>query len=588
MSLRFKDDGALMAGTSTRARVVCAAAAIALALAAAVMPTAWYAALPHQPELPPPPISGVTLLRAFLLLEAIVVGAAAAFGWRIRPLPAGSCYDSPEWEESADIRPRAAGWTLAGVTALALALRLYQASADLWLDEISPIVDYGPLPVLQVIGSYLRSNNHLLNTLLIKLAIAAFGEQEWAVRLPAIFFGVASVPALYWCARLALSRRASLGASLLLAVSYHHVFFSQNARGYTAYLFFALLATRLLVDGLREDRLTTWAAYVGAVVLGFAALLHTGFVLAAHALVGLGAMWAVHRRGDDAAPLARRLVMVFAVAAALSVQLYIVALPEVYVVITHVYANQGTGFAPFSLEFAREMLRGISAGFGPGVAIAAVPFMLVAVAGFVALVRRRWALALALALPGTLTATFLLLRGLTFSPRFFLLWLVLAIVTAVVALEAMAKWAFRASPQRARATVTASILVLAALSVMSLRRYYAVPKQPYRETLTALERLRRPGDLVIVVYTAEQGVRYYGERLGVPLAASYRFVRSVPALDSALAARGNGKVLLLVTFERALRMDLPDLYARLEKGWTERVHFAGTVGDGGLGVWEER
>ena len=85
------------------------------------------------------------------------------------------------------------------------------------LDEISPIVDYTRLSAAQVIGSYLRSNNHLMNTLLLKASISIFGENEWSVRLPAVTFGVLGIPALYWVARLGLSRVASLGAALLFA-----------------------------------------------------------------------------------------------------------------------------------------------------------------------------------------------------------------------------------------------------------------------------------------------------------------------------------------------------------------------------------
>lgn len=578
-----------MPSTGTVVRIGCGAVAMALVLTAVSMPTGWYDAIPHRPGMPPIPVSGVTLLRALLLVEATVLAAVAIVGWRAQRLPVASRYGGPvDWDEASDIGVGTAKWMVVAVTVLGLGLRVLHAGADLWLDEIAPIMDYGQMPVGQIVGSYLRSNNHLLNTLLVKLAVATFGEHEWAVRLPAMLFGAASVPALYWCARLALSRRASLAAALLLAVSYHHVFFSQNARGYTAYLLFALLATRLLLDGLREDRPAVWGAYVGAVTLGFASLLNTGFVLAAHTLVGLGALWAVWRRGDRAGPLARRLAFVFSAAALASLQLYVVALPAVYVVITQVYTGEGTGFAPFSLEFAREIARGISAGFGPGVVIAAVPFMLAGLAGFVVLVRRCWSFALALALPGALTALFLLARGLTFSPRFFLLWLVLAIVTAVVALEALAHSVFRASPPRARTAATVAVLLLAGLSVVSLQRYYAVPKQPYRTALTAVERLRAPEDLVVVVYTAEKGIRYYGERLAAPLATQYRFVRSVPALDSVLAGRGNGRVFLLVTFERALRVDEPELHARMMTGWKPRVRFEGTVGDGGIAVWDER
>ena len=558
------------------------------------MPHAWYDALPRQAELPRPTISGVTVLRLVLAVEAAVLLLVAAFDWRfVRMAPTSRLAGHLQREESGDLTPRAAAVGLTIITLVALALRVYHLDRDLWLDEISPILDYASLSVPQIVGSYLRSNNHLLNTLLLKGMIALSGEQAWSVRLPAVAFGVAGVPALYWCARLALSRRASLGAALLLAVSYHHLFFSQNARGYTAYLCLALLSTRALVNGLRDDRGRDWLLYVMATVLGVAALLNTAFVLAAQGLVALAVVWRVHRAGGAAMPLLRRVLVVLAIAGFLSAELYAVAMPEVYVVISNVYKTQSTGFVLFSWEFAREVLRGVSAGFGSGgvgvgALLAAVPFLLVAAAGAFAVLRRAWALALALALPGVLTLAFLLVRGLTISPRFFLLWLPLAVLTAVVAIDAGAGWIWRARPRRAALMGTGTVAVLAMLSAASLGRYYAIPKQPYRAALAYVERARKTDDRVVVVYLAELGMRYSGARAGAPLDERYRFVRTVPALDSALAQRGAGRVWLVVTFERALQMDLPELNARVHSGWTLQHTFDGTVGDGGISVWRER
>lgn len=577
-----------------RSRWLLLVAALGVALAAALMPSAWYDALPRQAELPPPPISGVTLLRLVLLVKAAVLLLVAVMGWRFVRVPARSrLSEHTGREEPNDMTARDGAIGLALVTLLALALRVYHLDRDLWLDEISPILDYASLSVPQIIGSYLRSNNHLLNTLLLKAMIALFGEHAWSVRLPAVAFGVAGVPALYWCARLALSRRASLGAALLLAVSYHHLFFSQNARGYTAYLCLALLSTRALVNGLRDDRLRDWLLYVVATVLGFAALLNSAFVLAAHGLVALAVVWRVHRRGEHAIPLLRRVLVVVSIAAFLSAELYAVAMPEVYVVISNVYKTRSTGFVLFSWEFVREVVRGVSAGFGSGrigagALLAAVPFLLVAAAGALALLRRAWALALALAVPGVLTLAFLLVRGLTISPRFFLLWLPLAVLTAVVAIDAGAAWLWRAAPKRAALVGAGTMAALAMVSAASLARYYAIPKQPYRAALAYVEQVRQPDDRVVVVYLAELGMRYYGLRDGAPLKERYRFVRTVPGLDSALAEQRTGHVWLVVTFERALQMDLPELNARVRSGWTLQHAFDGTVGDGGISVWRKR
>src|SRR5205085_541164 len=141
---------------------------------------------------------------------------------------------------------------------------------DLWLDELSPILDYRHASIWQVVTSYISSNNHLLYTIAEKLCVAAFGEREWALRLPSVIFGTAAVPVLYWIGCKVLPRYASLSAALLLAVSYHHILFSQNARGYTAYVLFSLIATGLFIDGLERDRWKTWILYTAAMVLDFA------------------------------------------------------------------------------------------------------------------------------------------------------------------------------------------------------------------------------------------------------------------------------------------------------------------------------
>ena len=570
-------------------------AGLGLLVFAALMPTGWYDALPRRtdlPDLPPLPFRGVDLLRLTVAVQGALLVWLATRRYAFQRISNLDLLPEP-LPDGADVAGAARfTWMLVGVTVLALILRLVAVNADLWLDEITPILDYGSLPVAQVVGSYLRSNNHLLNTLLLKAMVALFGEHEWAVRLPAVLFGVATVPALYFVARLALSRAVSLAAALLLAVSYHHIFFSQNARGYTAYMFFAVVASGLFVRGLSTDRPSTWTWYVITIFLGFASLLNTLFVGAAHAIVGLIALWVVRRRGGSPKPLLVRLAWVFGVAGFLGFQLYATALPEMLVIISTVYASAATGFAPFNSDFLVEITRGISSGFGPGLLVAAIPFLAVAAAGYVSLTRRHWALTLALTLPGVLTALFLLVRGLTFSPRFFLLWLPLAIMAAAQGVWLtgdVAARLFRRQTTTGATNTGARIAggVLAALTVVSLLalpNYYRTPKQPYRAALSHLDSLRGPGDRIAVIFTAEKGVKYYLDRAGADESA-YAFVRSSAAFDSLRADPRTRRIIVLTTFRRALRIRIPDLHAEIERGWTPEHVFPGTVGDGSIIVW---
>lgn len=563
--------------------------AVALVLLAWRMPTAWYDTLPRAPELPARPISGTTLLRIILALQAGVIGVSALRGWRWTPLPASlRTTDFAPRTEGHDVSVRAARRWLLLITLVALVLRVAGIGADLWTDELMTVDQTVPMSFAEIIGSYQSSNNHLLMSLIIKASVMAFGLHEWSIRLGIAAFGIASIPALYRVARLAMSRRASLGASLLLAVSYHHLFFSQNARGYVAYVFFALLATRALIDALRDDRLSDWMQYGAATVLGMMALLNAAFVIAAQLLVVIVVAWQRWRQTGPIAPLVWRLAGVYTITGLCCIGVYAVALPDAYLYITSAYTLGQTGASATSNDLALVFVRGVVEGFGPGIAAAAIPFLALATAGFVVLWRRQWAMTALLLLPGVLTALLLVWRGLTFSPRFFLLWLPLAVLTAVATIDAVTARLWRAHPMRRQLASSTLVAALAALSALSLVRYYTVPKQPFTATLQYVERLRGTDDLVFAIQPSWLGVHYYGTKLHVPLAHHYVEIDEADTLDSAMAVRGARRVRLITTLEHVIEQSRPELMAKVYAGWQRDTTFAATIGGGAISVWSER
>lgn len=566
--------------------------AVSLMLLGVFLPQGWYDALPRAPNLPPPPIRGVTLLQISLILEGLIIAWLAASRWTFRRLAANERLAPAASPAGEDLPMGATGWYLAAITILALCLRLLSLNSDLWIDEITPILYYSRMTALEVLAAYFNSNNHLLNTLLVKLMVAVLGEKEWVIRLPAVIFGTATVPALFWVSRITLSRRASLMAALLLAVSYHHIWFSQNARGYTPYLLFALLSSGLLIKGLQDDRPRIWGLYIVTIFAAVASLLNGIYVLGAHMVVGALALLVVKRNGSSPWNLLGRLMVVFSAAGILCFQLYATALPEVYVFARSIYSDPATGFSLFSGDLVRELVRGVSAGFGSGVLVfVALPFVAVAAAGFGILFRRQWALALALTLPEILTAVVLVATGLTLSPRFFLLALPLGILSTVHGVVGLGEVAARAIGKRSASfarTATALVIVLVIASLASLKRYYAVPKQPYRASIQYVEAMRKPGEIVIVVHLAEVGYRYYGRRFALREGKDYFFVRSVPAFDAALSTRHASGSWLVTTFPRALHILHPDLEARIANGWTRARVFPATVGDGNITIWKQR
>ena len=143
----------------------------------------------------------------------------------------------------------------------ALALRIYGLNKGLWLDEILTLVNYVKAPFGEIVTTYDSQNQHFLYSIFAHFSFLLFGESIWALRLPAVLFGVGSICALYFLVREVATTLEAFLSSILLTFSYHHIWFSQNARGYIVLLFFTLITSWLFVRGLNKDRPRLWLVY---------------------------------------------------------------------------------------------------------------------------------------------------------------------------------------------------------------------------------------------------------------------------------------------------------------------------------------
>ncbi|MDA7964143.1 glycosyltransferase family 39 protein, partial [Ruegeria sp.] len=181
---------------------------------------------------------------------------------------------------------RAEGLALGAILVLGLILRVANLDSALWYDEITTLTRYVRLPLAELLTTYDSLNNHVFFSLQGKASVVLFGESAWALRLPAVLWGVASLWALWLLARRVVSTPEALMATALMAVSYHHIWFSQNARGYTGLLFFGLIALVLLVEGMRKPRWGLWLGFG----LTFACAMYT-HLSAAFFYAALGLAW---------------------------------------------------------------------------------------------------------------------------------------------------------------------------------------------------------------------------------------------------------------------------------------------------------
>src|ERR1035437_9870712 len=93
-------------------------------------------------------------------------------------------------------RPSIALW-LCIVTAAGACLRIVGINKGLWWDEIYFLVTSVRKPLLEIVTVFPGDNQHPLYSILARLSVLAFGEHVWSQRLPAVVFGVASIPVLY-------------------------------------------------------------------------------------------------------------------------------------------------------------------------------------------------------------------------------------------------------------------------------------------------------------------------------------------------------------------------------------------------------
>jgi mannosyltransferase len=510
-------------------------------------------------------------------------------GWRWRQLTADALIVPRVIADNLPVTRKQSTVVLSIVILLGLLLRSISLNSSFWLDEITPLTFYRDSSVFGLLTTYYSTNNHLFYTLLEKLAVSAFGEQEWVVRLPSVLIGALTIPVLYLLTRLIASRSIALATALLLSVSYQHIFFSQNARGYTAHLLFTLAATLFLLRGIKKDRIVHWIGYCLCMFLNMASIIASLSVLIAHFLISVVAAFVVQRRSGGGRPLFFRLLAVIFLSLLMVLHLYSIIFPQAYMVVQETYHVQSTGFTLFSAEFLNEVVRGLRLSNLPLLLVAALPALVVAGVGLKAMFRSSWILLAGLILPEILLALYLLKLGLSVSPRFFLLALPFALMLCAVGVHESAGWILRKLKMEKFMPVAfvLSMLIAAAINIAPLLAYYKIPKQDFRSAVQYVK--SKPGKAYpLSIYTAREGVAYYAGRSGMRLDTDFFDARTISELNAVLQKHKPAELYLLTTFPRALHLDHPELEPLLDRYWVVDKVFPGSIGDGDLTVWKPR
>jgi len=472
------------------------------------------------------------------------------------------------------------------ITLLGAAFRIYRLDTDLWIDEIGSFQHAMSVSVGELFRTFSSPNQHLMNSLLERLSVALLGEHDWTIRLPAAVFGIATIPAMYWLARPIMGAWQSLAVAFLTAVSYHHIWFSQNARGYMGLMFFTTLATWLWLEAWGRG-MRWWVAYALASMFGAWVHMTMIFVVAAHGLLYL--IWLVRPTWFEGLNGPRRLegrqrwqpILAWLLCGSLTLQVYALALPEFLRTGIHEVSEPSEWVSLWWV--VTESLRSLRLGFSGAVMLLAGGTLVCV--GLWGIFKRDRLAIFSMILPPLFAGVTTLIWSHNFWPRLFFFAMgfgLLIVMHGVLTLPRLLRGMLPAVKLQERwlaaAGVALAILMIAASS-LTVPRCYALPKQDFTGARDFVERNRRSQDAVVAVGLA--GVAY-----GRYFATQWASAQTQAELDA--ARQGHSDVWLVYTIPIQVKSYRPEIWRAIQKDFEVVKVFPGTLGGGEVFVCRQR
>jgi len=507
---------------------------------------------------------GITLLRiSVVILGVLIVGLGKLSIWQAQP-KGGRAVAEPAHLWNSVI--------LVGVLCVATGLRFYSLNSGLWHDEVLTQVWFARMPVGEILSTYESQNQNFLYSLLAHASFQIFGEGAWSLRLPAVLFGVASIWAMYFFACQVANSREGLLAAALLAFSYHHVWFSQNARGYTGLLFWTLLSSALFLKAIRLGRPQTWLAYAVSSALGVYTQMTMVFVIFSH-LTSYGTT-VFTRRKEVWPDRWTGFFIGFGLSGVVVLLLHALVLPQVFSTVIGQESTIPAWKNPLWTLF--ELFKGLSVGMVNGaVAVLALGIFCL---GLWSIGGTNWIFLQLLLVPPMLCAVVNIALGHHLWPRFFFFtfgFATLIVVRGMMHLGHLIGRFLKLAPAKSIALGTglcAGLIVVSALSVPSA---YA-PKQDFKGALDFVTSQSRPGDVVV---TTGLATFTYQSLYKV----NWESIESLEALNK---IRADAKRTWLVfTFPTHMAAVYPEVMFTIQTDFELVRRFPGTVGDGTLFVY---
>ncbi len=443
----------------------------------------------------------------------------------------------------------------------------------LWFDEIVALVQGYREPLISQFTVFQGDFHHTFYSVLARISLVLFGDTAWAIRLPAMLFGAATIPLTYMLGRELMGERDGWLAAGFLTVFYPHVWFSQNARGYTMLAFWSTLATLLLIRYLRNPGRRPGWTYAIVVALGVYTHLTMVFLALGHAAVCL--VEALRDKWERPRVIGTGLT--FVLAAGLTLLLYAPMLTQVF----DFFTNRPSKLVGVStpLWALVEAIRVIQQGLGVGSLAAALGAAVLFGLGVLSYARREpLVLALFLA-PGIVTVAGAMLARGTMYPRFFFFMVAFLVLLLIRGTLVLGDWIgarllrHRPAELRVGPAVVGIMMVGSLFGLIGLN--YRYPKQDYESAIAFVEARVESGDTIVT--TGDGGwplIDFHGR--------DYPVIESVDEIERLRTPEG--RLWMVFTFPLYIEAEAPDIMQAIDDGCSDEAVFPGTIGGGDLFV----
>ena len=362
-----------------------------------------------------------------------------------------------------------------------------------------------------------------------------FGHSEIVLRAVPALLGVLVIPVFYLVGKEFRDKNVGIISATLLTVSYFGIYYSQEARAYSAVLFVFSLAVLFYLMALRTDKIAHWVLF--ALLSALAVWLHY------YVLIALGVIY-LHAIISFAARLKRDVREGKNLLIALCVMTVLI-LPLILVVVERYFALSSSAptYGVLGPILIQETIVEFSGGFTPLAWLIAIIYFVLMVVGLTFLFSedRNKCLFSGMYLILPLVISIFLSSKITMNPRY-----IIYLLPVFYALIAMSyPLLFRLIPNRK--TLYAVLILIVAINVPLLAGYYTTfTKEDWRGFAGAVQSTTRDGDLVVLVpgYMAQPFNFYYSNITDKTLQSGAYTGKELDAISS---RKGNSSAYFVVT-----------------------------------------